>query len=220
MEKREKRNTQYTFNKDNLPRAFVNIAADKDSSIASADDTDENIGHSIFSKDTNLLLCNPHQLDEQMALLLRKAAQLINPFEQSFFLLIHLSYLQAFEDVNKRTARLACNISFIKENLCPLSFVDVPLDDYFKALLYFYEKNDWQPALELFQWAYLKSCEQYDVVKESLGEIDIFKIQYRALRKEAMGEVIRQRLTGAAIEGYLKGFVYKKRLSLLINLSR
>ena len=84
---------------------------------------------------------------------------------QSFFLLVHLSYLQAFEDVNKRTARLTCNIPFIKGNLCPLSFTDVPQEDYFKALLYFYETNEVQPALELFEWAYKKSCEQYDVVK-------------------------------------------------------
>lgn len=165
-----------------------------------------------IGKSTYLPLCNPHQLDEQLALLLRKAAQITNPFEQSFFLLIHLSYLQAFEDVNKRTARLACNIAFIKENLCPLSFVDVPQDDYFKALLYFYEKNEWQPALELFQWAYYKSCEQYDVVKVSLGEIDTFKIQYRALRKEAMGEVIRQKLTGETLEVYLKTFCAEKTI--------
>ncbi|MFT5163891.1 MAG: Fic family protein, partial [Alteromonadaceae bacterium] len=165
-----------------------------------------------IGKSTYLPLSNPHQLEEQLALLLRKAAQIINPFEQSFFLLIHLSYLQAFEDVNKRTARLACNIAFIKENLCPLSFIDVPQDDYFKALLYFYEKNEWQPALELFQWAYLKSCEQYDVVKESLGEIDTFRIQYRAIRKEAMGEVIRQGLTGEEIEIYLKMFCLQRTI--------
>lgn len=167
-----------------------------------------------IGKSTYLPLSNPHQLEQQLALLLRKATQITNPFEQSFFLLIHLSYLQAFEDVNKRTARLACNIAFIKENLCPLSFIDVPQEVYFKALLYFYEKNDWQPALELFQWAYLKSCEQYDVVKESLGEIDTFRIQYRSLRKEAMGEIIRQRLTAQEAEVYLKTFCLQRTIEL------
>ena len=108
---------------------------------------------------------NPHQIKELLARVLLKAEQISDPFEQSFFLLVHLSYLQAFEDVNKRTARLTCNIPFIKGNLCPLSFTDVPQEDYFKALLYFYETNEVQPALELFEWAYKKSCEQYDVVK-------------------------------------------------------
>jgi len=38
-------------------------------------------------------------------------------------LLVHLSYLQPFEDVNKRVARLAANIPLVKHNLCPLSFI-------------------------------------------------------------------------------------------------
>lgn len=39
---------------------------------------------------------------------------------------VHLPYLQPFEDVNKRVSRLAANIPFIRHNLCPLSFIDVP----------------------------------------------------------------------------------------------
>jgi Fic family protein len=151
-------------------------------------------------KSAYLPLNNSHQLESHFALLLRKAEQITDPFEQSFFLLMHISYLQAFEDVNKRTARLSCNIPFIKENLCPLSFIDVPQKDYFAVLIYFYEKNDLQPALELFQWAYIKSCEQYDVVKESLGEIDTYRIQYRSARKEIMGKIIRQGISHSNIE--------------------
>ncbi len=48
-----------------------------------------------------------------------------NPFEQSIFLLVHISYLQAFIDVNKRTARLCANIALIQNNLVPLAFNDV-----------------------------------------------------------------------------------------------
>ena len=148
-----------------------------------------NIGKSSY-----LPLNSPYQLEEHLALLLRKAAQIDDPFEQSFFLLMHISYLQAFEDVNKRTSRLTCNIPFIKGNLCPLSFIDVPKEDYFAALLYFYETNNMQPALDLFEWAYLKSCQQYDVVKTSLGEIDTYRVQYRAARKEIMGHIIRDQI--------------------------
>ncbi|KFX24241.1 Fic family protein [Pectobacterium versatile] len=151
-------------------------------------------------------LNNPHQLEEYFSLLLRKAEQIHDPFEQSFFLFIHLSYLQAFEDVNKRTARLSCNIPFIKHNFCPLSFIDVPQEDYFKSLLYFYETNELLPALELFKWAYTRSCEQYDVVKESIGEIDIYRIQHRAARKVAMGSIIRENLNEPLAEQYLKKY--------------
>ena len=78
---------------------------------------------------------------------------------------------QAFEDVNKRTSHLNCNIPFIKSNLCPLSFTGVTRDDYTTALLVIYEKNDVGPMLELFAWAYSRSCEQYGVVKKSLGKL-------------------------------------------------
>ena len=160
-----------------------------------------NIGQSAYSP-----LGNPHQIKEYLAQLLLKAEQIQDPFEQSFFLLLHLSYLQAFEDVNKRTARLSCNIPFIRHNLCPLSFVDVPQEDYFKALMYFYETNELLPALELFAWAYGKSCEQYDVVKESLGEIDAYRIQYRAARKEAMGKIIRENISHEHLNTFLKEY--------------
>jgi len=151
-------------------------------------------------------LNNPHQLKELFELILFKARKIEDPFEQSFFLLVHLSYLQAFEDVNKRTSRLSCNIPFIKENLCPLSFTDVSRDDYTAALLTVYEKNNVEPMLELFSWAYLRSCEQYGVVKKSLGEIDAFRIQYRQQRKEVMGLVVKKGLHGKKAEDLIEDF--------------
>lgn len=151
-------------------------------------------------------LNNPHQLKELFELILFKARKIEDPFEQSFFLLVHLSYLQAFEDVNKRTSRLSCNIPFIKENLCPLSFTDVSRDDYTAALLTMYEKNNIEPMLELFSWAYLRSCEQYGVVKKSLGEIDAFRIQYRQQRKEVMGLVVKKGFHGKKAEDLIEDF--------------
>lgn len=151
-------------------------------------------------------LDNQHLLKELLELILYKAQKIDNPFEQSLFLLIHLSYLQAFEDVNKRTSRLSCNIPFIKNNLCPLSFTDVSQDDYIASLLCVYEKNDITPMIDLFVWAYLRSCEQYSIVKQSLGEIDTYRIKYRQQRKIIMGQIIQQNLHGneilQAIEAY------------------
>ena len=68
----------------------------------------------------------PQLIEECFQEILRKAAQVADPFEQAFFLLVHIPYLQPFEDVNKRVSRLGANIPFIKNNLSPLSFVDVP----------------------------------------------------------------------------------------------
>ncbi len=151
-------------------------------------------------------LSNSHILKELFELILQKAKKIKDPFEQSFFLLVHLSYLQAFEDVNKRTSRLSCNIPFIKSNLCPLSFTDVARDDYTAALLVIYEKNDVGPMLELFAWAYSRSCEQYGAVKKSLGEIDSFRIQYRQQRKEVMGQIVKQGLHDSATEELIESY--------------
>lgn len=82
----------------------------------------------------------------------------------------------------------------------------MPQEDYFKALMHFYEQNELLPALELFEWAYSKSCEQYDVIKESLGEIDSYRIQYRAARKEAMGGIIRNNISKNDVETYLQRY--------------
>jgi len=162
-----------------------------------------------IGKSTYKPLSNPHVLKELFELILFKARKIEDPFEQSFFLLVHLSYLQAFEDVNKRTSRLSCNIPFIKHNLCPLSFTDVSRDDYTAALLAIYEKNDLRPMLELYGWAYMRSCEQYGVVKKSLGEIDAFRIQYRQQRKEVMGLVVKKGLHGKQTEDVIEGFCQK-----------
>ncbi len=156
---------------------------------------------------------NPHVLKELLELILLEAKKIEDPFEQSFFLLVHLSYLQAFEDVNKRTSRLSCNIPFIKQNLCPLSFTDVSRDDYTAALLAIYEKNETGPMLDLFCWAYVRSCKQYGVVKQSLGEIDAFRIQHRQQRKEVMGLVVRDGLHGEAIEKHIEQYCADKEIT-------
>jgi Fic family protein len=186
------RNLHYLLSQDLLanPQACGNIRS-----------IEVDIGQSTYKPLNNL-----HQLKELFELILLKARTIEDPFEQSFFLLVHLSYLQAFEDVNKRTSRLSCNIPFIKENLCPLSFTDVSRDDYTAALLTIYEKNNVEPMLELFSWAYLRCCEQYGVIKNSLGEIDAFRIQYRQQRKEAMGQVVREGLHGKKAERLIENF--------------
>ena len=61
--------------------------------------------------------------------LLHKADRIEDPFEQSFFRMVHLPYLQPFADINKRTSRLAANLPLFRANLCPLTFLDVPEPD-------------------------------------------------------------------------------------------
>ncbi len=68
----------------------------------------------------------PQLIEECFQRILDAAVAIADPFEQTFFAMVHLPYLQPFEDVNKRVSRLAANLPLIRENLSPLSFVDVP----------------------------------------------------------------------------------------------
>ena len=168
---------------------------------------DVDIGKSAYKP-----LNNPRQLAKIFELILSKARKIEDPFEQSFFVLIHLSYLQAFEDVNKRTARLSCNIPFIKENLCPLSFTEVSRGDCSAALLSIYEQNDIRPMLDLYCWAYKRSCEQYQVVKDTPGAIDAFRVEYRQQRKDVMRQIAKKALRGVDVDRLIEAYCHKNNI--------
>jgi hypothetical protein len=114
-----------------------------------------------------------------------------NPFEQAFFAMVHLPYLQPFEDVNKRVSRLAANIPFIRENLSPLSFIDVPERAYVEGLLGVYELNRAELLRDVFVWAYDRSAKRYMAVRQSLGEPDKFRLKFRNELTEVVGNIVR-----------------------------
>lgn len=91
----------------------------------------------------------------------------------------------------RRVSRLAANIPLIKRNLCPLSFVDVPQQTYVSAMLGIYEDNRVELLRDVFVWAYKRSCARYSAVRQSLGEPDPFRLKYRQLIVEAVGDVVR-----------------------------
>ena len=83
-----------------------------------------------------------------------------NVFEEALLVLVLLSYIQAFSDGNKRTARITCNAILIANGYCPLSFRSVDSIDYKKAMLIFYEQNNLYAFKQIF-------IEQFDfAVKE------------------------------------------------------
>ena len=139
-------------------------------------------------------LSGPQLIDECFNEMLGKADIIEDPFEQAFFIMVQLPYLQPFDDVNKRVSRLAANIPFIKHNLSPLSFTDVPRPLYTDALLGVYELNDLQLLKEVFIWAYGRSAEQYAAVRQSLGEPDPFRFRHSAAIRQLVAEVIKGRM--------------------------
>lgn len=65
-----------------------------------------------------------------------------NVFEKALLVLVLLSYIQAFDDGNKRIARITSNAILIANGHCPISFRTVDSIDYKKAMLLFYEQNN------------------------------------------------------------------------------
>lgn len=91
---------------------------------------------------------NYHPLDNEFQIreAMRDTCELINGkeniFEKALLALVLLSYIQAFSDGNKRTARITSNAILIANGYCPLSFRSVDSIDYKKAMLIFYEQNN------------------------------------------------------------------------------
>ena len=135
-------------------------------------------------------LALPQKLDELFGLVLEIGNEITDPFEQAFFLMCHLPYLQPFEDVNKRVSRLAANIPLLKANLCPLSFIDVPEDAYVEAIIGVYEMNRVELLSDVFTWAYERSCQQYVAVRQQLMPPDTFRLRYRRALNESVRAII------------------------------
>lgn len=148
----------------------------------------------------------PQLIEEYFHEIITKAKVIENPFEQSFFLMVHLPYLQLFMDVNKRVSRLVGNIPFIRENLSPLSFVDVPEEDYIQGLLGIYEFNKIDLFRDVFVWAYERSASLYGVTLEAIGEPDPFRIRYRDLIRLSVSNVVRNEMGKLEASEYLSLF--------------
>lgn len=146
----------------------------------------------------------PQLIAECFEKILDTAAAIADPFEQAFFALVHLGYLQPFDDVNKRVSRLAANIPLIRENLCPLSFVDVPERAYIDGVLGVYELNRLELLRDVFVWAYQRSCARYSAVRQSLGEPDPFRLHYRSVMADVVATVVRGRLDKPAATAMIR----------------
>lgn len=143
------------------------------------------IGMSVYRP-----LSTPQQIDEALTLLLDKADQILDPFEQSFFMMVHLPYLQPFADINKRTSRLAANLPLFRANLCPLTFLDVPVKAYSSATLGVYEMGRVELLRDLYVWAYERSTQEYLAIKQDLAEPDPLRLAWRDFTKQTIREVV------------------------------
>lgn len=145
------------------------------------------IGKSVYRP-----LSIPMQIGEMLDLILDKVNRIDDPFEQSFFVMVHLPYLQPFADVNKRTSRLAANLPLIRANLCPLTFLDVPEHAYSRAVLGIYELTRIELMRDLYLWAYERSTQEYLAIRQDLAEPDPLRLAWREVIRQAVRDAVRQ----------------------------
>jgi len=109
---------------------------------------DLNVGRNIRSRTVGITgtaykpLDNEHQIREYLELMCKLINTKNNGFEKALLAVVLISYIQPFEDGNKRTGRMISNALLIADDACPLSYRSVDSLDYKKAMLLFYEQNN------------------------------------------------------------------------------
>lgn len=147
------------------------------------------IGQCVYHPPENSLL-----IEECFDRILFTAEAIDDPFEQAFFIMAQLPYLQPFMDVNKRVSRLAANIPLFKANLTPLSFTEVPAKTYTDALLAVYELNRTELLRDVFMWAFERSAARYALVRRTVGKADTFGMKHRMAVVETVRSIVLEKL--------------------------
>ncbi|MEI8097174.1 MAG: Fic family protein, partial [Candidatus Moraniibacteriota bacterium] len=106
-------------------------------------------------------LDNEFQVREAMEQMIKTINGISHPLWKALVLVLLLSYIQPFEDGNKRTARLIGNAILLAYNYCPLSYRSVDEGEYKKAVLLFYEKNNASMFKKIFVDQFEFAVENY-----------------------------------------------------------
>ena len=139
------------------------------------------IGHSSYQP-----LDDQYEIAEEFRILVEKAAMIGDPFEQSFFLLAHIPYLQAFDDINKRTSRIASNLPLLKSGLAPMSFVTMDDKSYMDGLFGIYELNNVSLLRDAYIGAYVASARNYHSLRAEVDTPEKAALTYREFVREAI----------------------------------
>lgn len=142
-------------------------------------------------------------LEGCLSQIVQTASSIDDPFEQAFFLTVHLPYLQPFVDCNKRTARVACNVPLLRHGVAPMSWMDVDATAFTDGLVAVYELNEVGLLSEVFVDGYLRSIERFNIMK-SEREPDEVRLKYSAEIRQAVQSQIYEGedFVPAAVEGH------------------
>jgi fido (protein-threonine AMPylation protein) len=141
-----------------------------------------------------------HQLAMDLGSLCRKAAQVEDPFEAAFFLIAGVSYLQPFQDGNKRVGRLSCNIPLLRAGLPPLSFIGVNKADYLTGLIVFYETAELSLLTEVIAEGYAQAAPSYAAALASRRNPRSVELRERHRIETAVRALIKLGLDGSRVD--------------------
>jgi Fic family protein len=108
-------------------------------------------------------LDNGQQIIEAVETLSKAVTKMPNPYAKALIAILGLSYIQPFEDGNKRTSRLLANAILLAYDCAPLSYRSVDENDYREATLVFYELNSIKPFKKIFISQYEFAAKNYAV---------------------------------------------------------
>lgn len=108
-------------------------------------------------------LDNGQQIIEAVENLSATVVKMTSPYAKALIAILGLSYIQPFEDGNKRTSRLLANAILLAHNCAPLSYRSVDENDYREAILVFYELNSIMPFKKIFVSQYEFAARNYAV---------------------------------------------------------
>ena len=108
-------------------------------------------------------LDNIHQISEAVSSLSAAVDRMQTPYAKALAALLGISYIQPFEDGNKRTARLMANALLLSYGCAPLSYRSVDENDYREAVFALYELNSVMPFKKIFIDQYDFAAKNYAV---------------------------------------------------------
>ena len=106
-------------------------------------------------------LDNIHQITDAVGDLSRAVLSAVTPYTKALVALSGISYVQPFEDGNKRTSRLMANALLMAYGCAPLSYRSIDENAYREAMLVFYELNSIIPLKEIFIGQYVFAAKNY-----------------------------------------------------------
>ena len=106
-------------------------------------------------------LDNKFQIREALDRLATLLNETKNTIERTLLAVLMISYIQPFEDGNKRTSRILGNSILLADDYCPLSYRSADEIEYKKGIILFYEQNNISYFKQLFLEQFRHAVSKY-----------------------------------------------------------